>query len=225
MSAFIWCTQARNASRSSRGNAGSRTRWTVTPWRSSSAGAWSPPRVRTWTSQPDAASCSVSLRTCARQPALDDRRVLPGEDEDACATARRGYSASRRSRPPVSSPTAISAPPRRRGRPRRRARAVDARLLAGVAQHRDREHLAAAHERAHVRPGVERLVGARERLGPVAAQAQRADDQRELLGVRRVLGRASRRGPRRAARAGGSQSTARRLSGSTSESVTSSSPW
>src|SRR5829696_2939796 len=68
MSSFMWSTQEMNASRSSLGKSGSRTRWTVTPWRSSDAARWPPPRVSTWTSWPWATSCSASLRTWRARP-------------------------------------------------------------------------------------------------------------------------------------------------------------
>ena len=70
-------TQRDERVESSFGNAGSRTRWTITPWRSSSAGRRPPPRVRTWTSTPSRTSCSESLRTWRARPPSIDRRVLP----------------------------------------------------------------------------------------------------------------------------------------------------
>src|SRR3954467_2255176 len=68
MSSFMASTQATNASRSSFGNSGSRTRWTVTPWRSSTAPRRPPPRARTWTSTPLRTSPSASLRTWRASP-------------------------------------------------------------------------------------------------------------------------------------------------------------
>src|SRR5690349_2018875 len=68
MSSFMWSTQEMKASRSSLGKSGSRTRCTVTPWRSSRSASRPPPRVSTWTSWPCATSCSDSLRTCRASP-------------------------------------------------------------------------------------------------------------------------------------------------------------
>src|SRR5687767_8417558 len=68
MSSFMWSTHEMNASRSSFGKSGSRTRWTITPCRSSSALRCPPPRVNTWTSCSCATSCSASLRTWRARP-------------------------------------------------------------------------------------------------------------------------------------------------------------
>ena len=68
MSSFMWSTHAMKASRSSLGNSGSRTRWTATPWRSSTASSRPPPRVTTCTSCPSRTSCSDNLRTCRARP-------------------------------------------------------------------------------------------------------------------------------------------------------------
>src|SRR3954447_18324867 len=68
MSSFMWSTHEMNASRSSLGKSGSRTRWTITPWRSSVAASRPPPRVTTCTSVPCATRCSDSLRTCRASP-------------------------------------------------------------------------------------------------------------------------------------------------------------
>ena len=68
MSSFMWPTHAMKASTSSRGKSGSRTRCTVTPWRSSTASRRPPPRVSTWTSCPSRTSCSDSLRTWRARP-------------------------------------------------------------------------------------------------------------------------------------------------------------
>src|SRR5215218_3959416 len=68
MSSFMWSTQEMNASRSSLGKSGSRTRWTITPCRSSSAARRPPPLVSTCTSVPWATSCSASLRTWRARP-------------------------------------------------------------------------------------------------------------------------------------------------------------
>ena len=43
----------------------------------------SPPRVRTWTSMPGAGEALGELAHVAGEPALDQRRVLPGEDQDS----------------------------------------------------------------------------------------------------------------------------------------------
>ena len=50
------------------GELGSRTRCTVTPWRSSTAARCPPPRASTWTSTPSRTSPSASLRTCRARP-------------------------------------------------------------------------------------------------------------------------------------------------------------
>src|SRR5215207_9691328 len=68
MSSFMASTQRTKASRSSFGNSGSRTRWTVTPWRSSTAARRPPPRASTWTSTPLRTSPSASLRTWRASP-------------------------------------------------------------------------------------------------------------------------------------------------------------
>src|SRR3954452_2886849 len=68
MSSFMWSTHEMNASRSSLGKSGSRTRWTVTPCLDSRAPRRPPPRVSTCTSVPCATSCSDSLRTCRASP-------------------------------------------------------------------------------------------------------------------------------------------------------------
>src|SRR5829696_6148554 len=68
MSSFIAATQRTKASRSSFGNSGSRTRCTVTPWRSSTSARRPPPRASTCTSTPVSTSPSASLRTCRASP-------------------------------------------------------------------------------------------------------------------------------------------------------------
>src|SRR4051794_4790536 len=68
MSSFMASTHATKASRSSFGKSGSRTRWTVTPWRSSTAASRPPPRARTCTSAPPRTSPSASWRTCRASP-------------------------------------------------------------------------------------------------------------------------------------------------------------
>ena len=83
MSSFMWSTQAMNASTSPRGKSGSRTRWTITPWRVLLASSCPPPRVRTWTSTPSRDELLGELAHVPREAALDDRRVLPAEDQDA----------------------------------------------------------------------------------------------------------------------------------------------
>ena len=67
MSEFIRSTQATNSERSV-GRFGSITRWTRTPFTSSSAGDSSFPRVSTWTSAPRSTSPSESLRTWRARP-------------------------------------------------------------------------------------------------------------------------------------------------------------
>ena len=95
---------------SSRGRFGSRTRWTSTPFTSSSAGDSSCPRVRTWGSTPWSARFSASLRTCrARPPSMSGgysqerirgrmvitaRRAAPGRGP-ALVSAVRGLAAAR----------------------------------------------------------------------------------------------------------------------------------
>ena len=83
MSAFMCSTQATNSPRS-RGRRGSRTRWTHTPPRSSSAAIDSSPREDVHL---DAVRHELlgELAHVARQAPLDEGRVLPGEDEDARA--------------------------------------------------------------------------------------------------------------------------------------------
>ena len=51
--------------------------------RSSSAGDSSPPRVSTWTSMPELDERLGELADVAGEAALDQRRVLPGEDQDS----------------------------------------------------------------------------------------------------------------------------------------------
>src|SRR3954469_7569317 len=68
MSSFMASTQATKASRSSFGNSGSRTRWTVTPCRSSTGWRRPPPRASTCTSTPLRTSPSASLRTWRANP-------------------------------------------------------------------------------------------------------------------------------------------------------------
>ena len=74
-------------------------------------------------------------------------------------------------------------PPRRTSR-QRPLGSVD--RVAVAADRGRREHLAAAQERDRPRAGVERLVGARERLRAGAAQHERAHDQPQLA---RLVGR------------------------------------
>ncbi len=65
------------------GKGGSRTRCTRTPWRSSSTGSWPPPRVSTWTSTPSGDQVLGELADMAPEAALDHRRILPGDQQDA----------------------------------------------------------------------------------------------------------------------------------------------
>src|SRR4051794_26232039 len=67
MSAFMCSIQVTNSD-SSRGRSGSRTRWTITPSTSSSAGDSSSPRASTWTSVSCATRFSASLRTWRARP-------------------------------------------------------------------------------------------------------------------------------------------------------------
>src|SRR3954447_6215255 len=103
MSAFMCSTQAMNASRSSLGKSGSRTRLTTTPWRSSSAPSRPPPRVSTWTSMPSRTNCSESLRTCRARPPS----TTGGYSQDristrirAAGTLPRGVALARRQHAP-----------------------------------------------------------------------------------------------------------------------------
>src|SRR4051812_26998365 len=93
MSSFMWSTHAMKASRSSFGNSGSRTRWTITPCRSSTDASRPPPRVITRTSCPSRTSCSLSLRTCRARPPS----TIGGYSHDRvrARTARRRLSAGR----------------------------------------------------------------------------------------------------------------------------------
>ena len=91
MSSFMWSTHEMNASRSSLGKSGSRTRCTMTPWRSSSPKASVARRLRGEHVDLEALRDELlgQLAHVARQPALHDRRVLPGEDQDARRHDRR----------------------------------------------------------------------------------------------------------------------------------------
>ena len=84
------------------------------------------------------------------------------------------------------------------------------------------EHLAATRERADTTPCLDRLVRAGERVGPLGAEPERLPGHVQL-------GRRSIRAPRPAGDAAAriavaAQSTGRRLSGSTSDRSSSSSP-
>ena len=72
MSSFMASTQRTKASRSSLGNSGSRTRCTVTPWRSSTAARRPPPRASTCTSTPQ--SGRGPRRACGRAGRARPRR-------------------------------------------------------------------------------------------------------------------------------------------------------
>ena len=93
MSAFMCSTQAMKASRSSLGKSGSRTRWTATPWRSSERRQ--PPAAARDHVDLDAERHELlgQLAHVAREAALHDRRVLPGQDQDAHRA--RGYRSRR----------------------------------------------------------------------------------------------------------------------------------
>ena len=77
---------ARSRPRTRRGRAGARARargGSITPPDSSSGGSSSRPRASTCTSTSWRGEVLGQLAHVARQPALDQRRVLPGQDQDA----------------------------------------------------------------------------------------------------------------------------------------------
>ena len=91
--------------------------------------------------------------------------------------------------------------------------------LAPAVAHGDaHEHVAAAQERARARPGLDRLVGAGERVRPARAQRQQRARSATSLSVSRPAPAPPARSSSSSARRR-SQSTGRRLSGSTSESA------
>ena len=89
MSSFMWSTHEMKASRSSLGKSGSRTRWTI------DAVAILLRRQAAAAAREDVDLGALGdellgeLAHVARQPALDDRRVLPGEDQDARRHGKR----------------------------------------------------------------------------------------------------------------------------------------
>ena len=119
-----------------------------------------------------------SVRACGARRARACRSVV----------AQRAIPRSRAS--PATGPAARRATPRRDG-----AAASARRPQGGGGQDR-----VPAQERARIRPGPERRVGAGERVRAVRAQRQRAHDQPQLARLRASAPR--RGGPRRAARAG-----------------------
>src|SRR4051794_40832352 len=230
MSSFMASTQRTKASRSSLGNSGSRTRWTVTPWRSSTSARRPPPRASTWASTPRRTSPSASLRTWRASPPS-----TIGGAAHPKITTRGGDPGGGPHRPP---PPPAAPPPRgagtlpalhpfeqrhavRRGElgDLRAARELaqrpgehvapragqvagerERRALRAAHRHHD-EHLAlAAGERAHGRPGLDRRVGAGERARAARAQRQRALDDEQLERLAVWLGAVAQRGQRRAAR-------------------------
>ena len=114
MSSFMASTQRTNASRSSFGNSGSRTRCTVTPWRSSTAARRPPPRASTWTSTPPRTSPSASLRTWRANPPS----TIGGYSQDRMRT-RIDTPGDDPTGPRLACPPPLGAPvPGRRRRPR-----------------------------------------------------------------------------------------------------------
>ena len=69
------------------GTAARARRWTITPWRSPRPAGAPPPRVSTWTSTPSRDELLGQLAHVAGEPALDHRRVLPGDQQDAHGAA------------------------------------------------------------------------------------------------------------------------------------------
>src|SRR3954470_869868 len=94
----------RTNSGSALGYCGSRTRCTCTPWRTSSQGPCSPPRVRTWTSSPASVTrASLSLRTARASPpstiggySHDTISTRPGTRARMLLASRPGCDAGRR---------------------------------------------------------------------------------------------------------------------------------
>ena len=126
MSVFMCSTQAMNSRQLRRALRLPHAVQRARPRRSSSAGDSSRPRVSTWTSTPWQARFSDELAHVAREAALDQRRVLPGEDQDAHrrspplaagATETRAASSGATARRPGASPRRRSSEPLGRERP------------------------------------------------------------------------------------------------------------
>ena len=160
------------------------------------------------------------LAHVARQAALDDRRVLPGEDQDAHRA--RAYLAVRSSRATPCSPPALAtgaAPPTSgRSPPASTSRhepgggsTVDSAAAHGRPPRRSRRR---ARTRTRPRPPP---AARRRRRTPRAGgpQLERAHDQPQLARARPSAPRRARTSASAARRC--SQSTGRRLSGSTSD--------
>src|SRR3954447_15323801 len=208
MSSFMASTQRTNASRSSLGNSGSRTRWTVTPWRSSTAARRPPPRASTWTSIPARTSPSASLRTWRASPpstiggySHDRIRTRVGtrrEDPtglDGRLHGRRARSCNRPSSPfqqcdairrgelgDLGAPRELPQRAREHVAPRsgQLAGELERRPLRRAHRHDD-EHLGlTAGKGAHPGPGLDGRVGAGERPRAAGAQGERAPDHEQL---------------------------------------------
>ena len=154
----------------------------------SSAGIVSSPRVRTWTSVPERDERLGELAHVARQAALDDRRVLPGEDQDAAhgsssGATRRGRRelahVRGRRRVPTSSASSSAArwPSMRSQRvgPGERAR-LQERPVAGL-QREQLAHRALGHAGARARRRA-----ARRRAGPARCAATCGPDHVHSVG-------------------------------------------
>ena len=197
------------------------------------------------------------LADVASEPALDHRRVLPGDQQDThppvgtLPTCRRASGHRRAAPTTTSTPSCRSTSGSRARLGVNARRSKDAAPIATVRTHvaptapsprstsrqlprprpppacppaRDgHEHIAAAHERARRRPGVERLVGAGERLGPSRAQPEQRSVTNSLRGL--AVRRCCRPSAGAASPGASPKSTGRRLSGSTSARNASSSPW
>ena len=199
-------------------HAGGRSRRAGPPRR----GRCPPPRVSTWTSTPVARRGARTAcgrggpgrpRSRAGTPTRSSRTRI-GSGRDPIDRAARSRPLVERGAPLVARQTYVASSPRR---------AAPARVAPpGTQADGDDEHLAAAHERAHVRV---RRRAARRRPANASGRRARSASSREISHSLR-----SRR-PGRAPPAGGSaprfasQSTGRRLSGSTSARNRSSSPW
>ena len=168
MSAFMCSIQATNSPRS-RGRSGSRTRWTITPSTSSSGGRLLAPAREHVHVDVLRGEVLGQLAHVPREAALDQRRVLPGEDQDA----HQGEVSGARSRSGARLRTAGSGTAAESARApsaassSRRGREPLARVVAG--------QVAGDHGRPSRSPGAP------------AARARRAP------GPRRVASRARRR--------------------------------